>query len=278
MTDKLRLRKLNERSRLKIVNFAATKFISLAHRDTEEAAFKNLVAQWAKFHKKFIAPKMKTFDAFGFGRTVTKLDLAWKIKAPAGVRSFTVGETTVDRLSLVAIRHPREIEVHKFWAWRDAVRAGSSDFEKCELPSRGDVEIEPCRVPGYRDAHDISFPSEFKSEAARSSNIEVSYVEQTWLTPALFDAFIACYVTSERRVKEEERLLGAVIKMVAASETFGDIEAFFPEVVEIVDDLYPSAPAVNYALVAISDEDKAALCNNMAARGVAGALMCSIAA
>lgn len=277
--------RLNPQRRLRIVEFAATKFRDDKLRGAERAARQAIADMWPKFHAKHVAPSLQALCRFGLARHVTQISFPWDMQyATDKPAEFEVDGKIVLRKRGRNLCVPCDLDhIVTFYNWQSALKFGHSKLgvdREANITGMkvSTIAIDKCLVPdGYRNGNsgEICLPTDTALYDTRHNDARDADPASYWIQGELYDAVAAYYLAFEARQHTEHRLLTSVVKLVASVDTVRDVEQFFPEVAQIKAELAPSdAAAPIFALVAISNEDKAALCENMKARGVTNAVMC----
>ena len=278
--------KLNDSLRLKIINFAVTKFIDQALRDAEATAREKIMVEFDKMHKKTIAPKLEMLKSFGVVRSFTNIRLPCTMQIQTDSESIDNNGVEVLRQRYRTLRTPTKPGVRRFDNFAYAkIQATNNSFlydedrniitAKYDIPGIArndrtfDILDESCNYGSrFYDCNNQAY-SEISSGRAGH--------EGFWIGKKVYDAVVAYLIASEKRAEIENRILATVIKLLDASVTLADVESFMPDIVEIKDTLFPADGSLKiYALVAVSAEEKALVCANIASRGVGSVDMCAV--
>lgn len=276
--------KLNDSLRLKIINFAVTKFIDQALRDAEATAREKIMVEFDKMHKKTIAPKLEMLKSFGVVRSFTNIRLPYTMQIQTDSESIDNNGVEVLRQRYRTIRTPTKPGVRRFDTFAYAkIQAANNSFRYDEDRNIITAKYD---IPGIANDRSFDILDDSRNYGSRfydCNNQAYSEIssraghEGFWIGKNVYDAIVAYLIASEKRAEIENRILATVIKLLDASVTLADVESFMPDIVEIKDTLFPAGGSLKiYALVAVSAEDKALVCANIASRGVGSVDMCAV--
>ena len=281
-------RKLNSIRRAKLLTFATTKFVATEERAVEKKHRDAIISTFLDYQAQQVAPVLATLRKFGAVKKVRALRLSYQRVIVTGTKQIEApGGTMIDRTTSVILNAPVEMRT---WHFEPGSIAGMT---RGKYPT-----VDYCRADGFRRDTLIDLGQEIEVATSYRGN-ESSYFnvsdddritslfrpeaeEKTgyYLPNCFYEAIDQFCLTGEVRFQAELKLHTTIAKIISAANTFEELLEIWPEANEIVDDLFDSPTAkikTNFALVALSNEDKALLCSNMKSRGVKAAA-CSIAA
>jgi hypothetical protein len=288
--DQQRLRrKLNSGHRLKMARLAVERFRVPELRGGEADAKTALVKAFLVAQDRIPGAELRVLEAHGYAQTVSRLEVpTYLFVKPSGSRDLERPDGVVvtregsGKVRVVFKPGSDEYELPRFETWSDAL--------KCVV-DRGDGygrQAEPIRlprevlVPGTMSPGEVRLVTRDSATArdvvADSSQTAVSRANALsldnsrtpdFVTPDLQSAVLAYFAAADARILAERRLIVAAIKVISSCTTYGQALAFWPEVEELEESLFGAQPLPpSLALVAISDEDRLALCQNMTSRGL----------
>lgn len=271
-------RKLNREIRYKMAKHAVEKFRRPDLREIEAGARQNIVNLFVRDALAIPKSEIKALERHGFARSKESLTLPYEITVADKVdRTFEKpnGET-VTRPSGKGrtVRAPcgREEEIDRdlprftSWHYAEMVRLErSNDSYAHQVLKFGRSIIVPS------DGHGTDLYLRWTPEQRVGFTLDSTTT--LFLSTDIAPAITAYFVAADERIMAERRLICTAIKIIGSCATYGQVVDAWPEVAEIEEKLFePSVLPNAFALVALSDEDKAALCANMASRGVTGGL------
>lgn len=280
-THPLRLRKLNRDKRLQLARLASEKFRCLDLRAIETAAYDRLSEILERDAHSTPKKELTVLEKYRYLATVEKIHLPYDLCfRENGERKFTRPdgvEVTREGGKTRSIRRPGddEHELPRFSSWGAAHSFDPTRrTDTCYTAPQATVALKkPARLPGRHDLHkgEVTFKDNrgWKEREETGTKLSFDMIRSTFLSADVMPALIAYYVAAETRIVEERRLIAAAVKVLASCDLYGQVLDFWPEAAEIEDKLFDDVIPNAFSLVPLSDDDKAALCRNMASRGVA---------
>lgn len=278
----MRLKKLNRDRRLMLAKLAAERFRCTDLRAVEEAAHARLSAILERDANRVSAKEIAVLEKHGFAREIRGFrlpsDLTFRetgertFKRPDGVEVKREGGETR------SVKRPEkdEYELPRFASWDQALKTsvnrpgpGGNDYRA----EASQVKLKKAiRLPGSGSVGDDGtvyiIDAQRHNNRAQGSRLDCQCINGSFLSDDVLPAMVAFYVAADARICEERRLIVAAVKVIASCDLYGQVLDFWPEAAEIEEKLFEGVLPNAFSLVALSDDDKAALCRNMASRGV----------
>lgn len=263
-------RVLNNTKRLKLLTFATTKFIAVRERAAEAKAKAKIVELFKAFHAKEVVPALPTLRKFGACKNINAIWL------PSS-RNVLVDVKDIEAPSGKMIKREIKENFARPTDPRDHVFSNASEFKGMML---GHYVNAYQHVSALGLGAWFEFPAGFgvggaNNFAACSGNDRI-YDENgkcngSFMPERFNKAVEAYYIAAARRLEAERKLHSTIAKIIDASAHFEDLIEVWPEAKTIETDLFSSEAKPVFAIVALSDDDKALLCANMKSRGVKAA-------
>lgn len=263
-------RKLSASHRIRLFNYAMIKFTDPALRAVEEQAREALVASLLGDYDRVLLPHMEVLDRFAMFNSKERLNLPFEIsEVVTGPRTFDMPDgSTVTRPASETYLHARPAELDiKLYRISDiqAYAAGSWPRDNYGQERRPKTQYLELGRPIKTRGADLGALKDDKCK------------EFVWVSLETRAALLAYFKAAKARLEAEDTLRRAIAAMILSANLFGELVVFWPEANDLLDDLFAEVILPNQALVAINDDQKALLCQNMAGRGVESAL-CAVAA
>lgn len=270
-----RIRKLNNAQRHKLLIHAATVFVDNKLRKKEETLKTRLGKAICADYSKVFGKHQEILPMLGMNSEIKSLDITPYYAEMRPPTEFTLPNGNVVTRNG---KYERRLIVSfspELYRWREVlgfISDGahySADRPKIHLPHPIHIGPYYARTTGV-----IGIECHEEQLSVRGDVI----VGKNWLSDKTILLLNDLMSAMNKRVKAEMALLQAIGKIIIASPTFEALVHHWPEANQIVDDLFPKPNTLTKnAIVAVSDEDKALVCRNMAERKVT-AEACKIAA
>ncbi|KAA5604373.1 hypothetical protein F1188_16050 [Roseospira marina] len=262
-TVKLESRKLTQKHRSQMFQLAKATLIEPDLRQAYLAAQSAAVAAIMKQLDDRSTAEMQVLEKFKLVAPVTAVTFCG-IRVKVGTKKFVVDGKTITRDELKTIK-PTSVDTYSktsngvgaeisYWASRQ------SDDEMIEARKKYRFVVK------FLDGESRLVPINTKV----SREPEMYFGDAEWWNEDVWVKARAMYEAGHALAIAEGKLLRAAAKMITAAKTYGDMLAAWPEVKSIEIDLFGVPPTDN-AIVALSDEDRAILCNHMGRRGLTSA-------
>lgn len=268
-------RSLNAARRIRLLTFAASKFIAKKERAEEAKLRDRLLEIFLTFHAKEIVPALPTLRKFGAAKLVSAIELPYSRSITVEVKQIEApGGKMIERETKESLQAP--YEDHEF-VFSTVVQL--KDMMRGAYPNYG---------YGRKINNTLAFGKEIEVAASRFSQgngylkldydvlvLDADGDRTSFLPKKFYETLDRYYLAGRKRCETERHLHSTIAKIIDGATTFEDLLEFWPEAKEIEGELFTSEKLPNsVALVALSNEDKEFLCSNMRSRGVK-ALACA---
>lgn len=260
-------KKLNNGHRIKMMNLAFERFQDFEGREKILKARADLARKIVDTSAAIPVDEMTVLHKHGAVRPLDMIWLTSSMKLPIGSKSFTLPNGEAVQRTDDDTFHLMNMEVPKIDKWSDLKRTLSGRFFH-EFISSSDmlVKFERIEAPGVSRRHigQASYFENVNEEGIYKDNLGA------WFEPVM-DTVRDYYRLNEQVRQTETTLHTAIAKLIGAAETFGDVVAVWPEVLEIEMALFGEHVPARNALIALNDNDRAAICNHLGRRGITSA-------
>lgn len=278
-------RRLKNSHKVILFDLAMSKFIDKKLRAAEDKARRNfaksLVADW----KKNLAAAVPFLEMMGVKRSVTVVGLPDMIPVPAVGKEFVrpdgVEVKREDKLVSFAAPLSRSMPANEENMRHFVNRGEDRPFlrENSWRSRHGRDLLKTVDLPETIFLDSASLSLSYSCDTNKGVTVWSFSVnnrqEVTWISQKTLDLLQPFYEAGSARADAENALWRAIGKVIWTSTSYEDVLEYWPEAKQLEDDLFPAKSLG--ALVPISAEEKAILCNHMSGRGI-DAPVCKIAA
>jgi hypothetical protein len=275
---KLEKRKLNTRHRLMMTRFALETFVEPDLRAAHVEAGQAMIQHIETTIDSIPASEMKVLRRHKLTTHIDGVFLGLTLQVKDGTKTFTkpngdvVEREKTKTLAFVPI-NPTPPAVDNSSAIQQISKNGVGalmGWWRSHRDFRFMHFSKPREVPRFKSGVVNRWNADSDVSARFMVLSENSDSAPVWLDGA-GPAVEAFYRSGDALMQAEGALVQAIARVILAAETYGDVLTVWPEARAIETDLFGAVGNGNNALVALSNEDRAILCNNMGRRGITSA-------
>jgi hypothetical protein len=257
--------KLNAQKRLRLANLAATIFLDHEGRAETMRLLNLFVESFARDAEAIPETEVAVLQRYNIIGLATRIRIPNRIRASLGMKTFEVGEKTVEREEFEELFAQRDFDgaiITGWQRWSEAVNPGSIVLGSTAW-WRPIVELpRPVWVPTLNNGI---------YEGLWSLPEEPSVVSR-FVGDETTALMAQLYRAHDQRLQTEKRLMTAVVVMLNQAKTVAEVIEFFPEAAEHILEIFGPEPLRTRALAVLNEEDVALVCNHMSRRGVVSTL------
>jgi hypothetical protein len=265
-------RTLNTQQRLRLLNLAKETFVDNALFEAEQKALDAVGAYVQEQIAKMVTEdQMKAIKEVGLTSTIDRMsiDAPWsgarRLLNKKDTRTFVKpngDEVVRDQNSYVSVprirlSHISFDKIHEAIGYPESKEHifSALKFSKALILPIGNY----LRIKIHSEKEDGIVSLNYNSECS---------LNFTWQNDEVYNLILTFFLAADARYQKEASLFCAIRDVIIGAKYFADIVEIWPEANKIVDDLFPIKTVSGQGLIALNEEKKKLLCENMTARGV----------
>lgn len=255
-------RQLNKDHRLKLINLALTRFVDAEARELEMVAQDQMVAATTVDLEGLSKAELAFAMKYGMSFLVSSIGLPTSFRC-TGKKSFDVGGREVDHRDRLTFDLGPDLDRPVNLGSQKAV----NEFVK-GTRSFGYRARVPLRIP-HRSIGGVHFYGQDDACLEVGNDGVFDGHAGKWQSSGCRESVVNYAKARAERWKAECAVQRSAIRLIQVARTYGVVLDVWPEVSEIGADLFGPSPLPRDRLLAVvSQDDLAAVCNNLSRRGI----------